>query len=353
MVGIIGAGFAGLFTAWNLTERNIPCTVVGKTEKSASFAAQGIVGNKGLFLADSELFADKIRGARTIARFCRDLQHISKKKIIAEASVFEPFSSVSDWQRVQRRVYRGEFYGCFGAKLLRHAETSSLLPNLYHQPPITMQYSFDSVVDVEMFFSAMRDVLTQRGVRFVDEHVTDVFWDGKWNFHSKSTPLFESHHLFLAPGVGIGFFRDALDLNIPSSKVLSGFTFSHHEEHESRNEFVLLHETKSFCQFSHRCSIGSSSRKGPLLEQDAAADFEELENIFGKDLDLKRMKKNLIIRGGERVAYKNMEPLWGRFESRKFSQPVYLLSGIHKSGLQLSPILSEQLVGDFIARSST
>lgn len=349
VIGIIGAGFAGLFSAWNLTERQISCTVVGKIESSASFAAQGVVGNKGLFLAESDLFEQKIHGSRLIADFCRKLQDISKTKILIEGSVFEAFDSIDEWQRVQKRVYRGEFYGCYGAKLLQANELSHELGFL-QAPAVTLQYGFDSFVDVEVLLTTMKDILSQRGVRFIDEHVARISWDGKWSFQSEKEPLFESEHLLLAPGSGITFLRDVLDLDIPPAKLMSGFSFSYYEDQEVQKEFALLHEVRSFCQFSNRRSVGSTGRKGPLLAEDAAADFVEMQNIFGNRVDLQRMKKKLVAKGGERVFYKSMEPLWGYFESRRFSQPVYVLSGLHKNGLQLAPILSEKLTNAMTER---
>lgn len=351
MIGIVGAGFAGLFTAWSLSERNLSCTVIGKIENAASYAAQGVVGNKGLFLAESELFENKIRGARAIADFCRELQHTTGTRIIVEGSVFEPFYSLDDWRSVQKRVYRGEFFGCYGATVIHGGDTSAILPMLDRQPTVTMQYCFDSFVDVETLLTEMRKILTLRGVRFIDEHISSLAWNDKWNFNGESGLLFSADHLFLMPGSGMGFFRDALGLETPLPKLMSGYTYSYEEKEAVQYEFAILRGTNAFCQFAHRCTLGSTSQKGALNQGKILADFEELEKSFANSLNLRRMRNHMAAKGGERVYYKNMEPICGVFESKKFHKPVYVMSGLYKNGLQLSPILNEKLVSEFHCRS--
>ncbi len=352
MIGIVGAGLGGFFSAWSLTERNIPCAVVGKKENAASFAAQGVVGNKGLFLADTPLFANKIRGAKAIAEFCRKISNQSQEKLIIEASVFEPFASVEAWRKSQRRVYRQDFYGCYGARLLTPSEIaiSPMFSAFEKHPMVAMQYSFDAFVDVELLLKVMREILQKRGVKFFDEEIARVEHNGKWSLQSKHSPILRCDHLFLAPGSSVDFFRRELELDIPASQLASGYTFSCRTDETQREAFSLLRETHAYCQFSNLISLGSSSHKGSLNAADQQQDLEELKKTFAYEIDFSGLR--LDAKGGERVFYKNREPICGTVTSKRFAQPVYLLSGLYKNGLQLAPLLGEKLCKEFLARPS-
>lgn len=353
MIGIVGAGLGGFFSAWSLTERNIPCAVVGKKEKAASFAAQGVVGNKGLFLADTPLFKNKILGARRMAEFCRRLGEQTKRKIIVEGMVYEPFSSLEKWRKSQRRIYREDFFGCYGGKLLTPEDIgeSAVFLQSHRRPAAALQYCFDAIVDVELLLSTMREILTARGVKFVDEEMTHLSHDGNWRLRNDSQEVLRCDHIFLAPGSGISFFRDYLDIDIPKAQLVSGYTFRKDVEEQSQT-FALLRETHAYCQFSNKISLGSTSHKGALDPKVLQSDLAELENLFRNEIDFAHLDGNLSCQGGERVFYKNREPICGVFTARRFTQPVYLLSGLYKNGLQLAPLLGEKLCKEFLVRTA-
>lgn len=358
-IAILGRGIAGLNLAFRLVEKGFNITIFGQKDQGirASSAAQGLICNKGLLKGFHPLFKAKLNSLEFIKRRLDYIEKKTQSRIRRNFSgVYEVYDSPAHYQRIVKRVYKGQFTGPFNVKNL---PIDNELLRYFPGAIGTLFYAKDGWYSAIDLMNALESYLRlECGVKFFNEEVTAI------NPDSSGRPrLYSEHHgrqisfdrLVLAAGAGTPALLNKLDvaltdffyhpgqcLRIPLP-IISGFSFV--------NQTLSLIGDSSL-------TVGSTTDKvekpfqGYNLEAGRVKLFEALRADFRLSKDILSSCRAVKYEDlwGTRLRLKNRQPVFGSLrtiEARLGN--VFILTGFYKNGLHLADMFSEWLVDEIVS----
>jgi len=352
-IAIVGRGIAGLTLAYRLVKRGYQPIIYGRKDFSqrASSAAQGVVCNKGLVWPRQPMFQAKIRSLLWVKNWLEDIARTTGCLINHSFSgVFEPYLDRHDFHRIFKRVYKGQFTGCFGSKNL----VANSLPWEESASPAfagTLFYPGDGWFDPQQLMVILEEYCLSNGASICEDQVVAlesancrpalVTTTGEQNVFDK---------LVIAGGQGSERLLHSLGCN--------DIDFFYHpgqvlliKNAGWQKQWAMVRKTYSLVSRSGFGYLGATTDK--LSSSDEAWQPEErhhlweiLQDEFGlADWQLKNFEVEDL--WGVRVRVGDRLPIVGclsklRRNEQEWSQ-FYLMTGFYKNGLQLADMAASWL----------
>jgi glycine/D-amino acid oxidase-like deaminating enzyme len=175
-IAIAGRGLAGLSLSLRMAKAGWQPILFGRRSSpdNASRCAQGIVCNKGLIFAESPLFRAKLQALRSLPAWLDELELLSGLEIPRHLiGVEEPYWDEVDFQKTIRRVYRGNFWGCYRASHLTSLQWQNC-PYKARSPLGYMKYPADGWFDVGAALDALEEANQKLGVQLIEDDIHDL-----------------------------------------------------------------------------------------------------------------------------------------------------------------------------------
>ena len=327
---VVGRGIAGLASAYYI-KKVLPeaeLTLVGLKGVSghrASEVAQGLVCNKGLLVAFSPLFSEKLASLNAIQRFLDDLEAESGCSILRDFNgVFEPVHE--DYQRRVGRIYKKRYLGLLGTTLAESCDG------------IGLSYPFDGCFSVPEALAALEKLLSACA-KVLDAEVLSV------RSSANTVKLVDGvelsfDKLVLAAGSANDELMKRSQLPFPILRKVAGQTLEMSFSKESK---FMPQTSGLFSIVSNRSSarVGATSLKKDYL--DAGDLVEGREQLLSKleSFHIKHLEKPIgfIDWWGIRSLTKDRMPYFGQIPDTD----IQTLGGLYKSGWQLAPTMAKNL----------
>jgi glycine/D-amino acid oxidase-like deaminating enzyme len=174
-IAIIGSGIVGLNSAYHLLKKGYKIDIfsAGTTQleySPTSNAAIVVSVIKGLNVARSEFFQEKIDGHFELAKLAEEL------KIKINFGAREYFFSNGDEARIKKRVFKKEFYGALNIDIKHHKNEST-----YFRSPSfgSFIYHDDYFLDSQVLFQKLKESCINLSAKFREEKVENINFDEK------------------------------------------------------------------------------------------------------------------------------------------------------------------------------
>ena len=338
---VMGAGFAGLAVAHQLTEQGFRPTVVLDPDQSslASSASLGIFCSKGLGLPESPLFTLKLRGQQRLVERLKWFEGQGTPVLHQIGSILEPFRDFDDFARLSGRVYRKQPMSVAGVGFAKWPFNGS-------SPFIgCLNYPQDGWLCPLAYREAFMATLRSRGVEFVAAKICRLESEGSGVRLIGDTTQLTCRHLFVCAGAGSNSLFAGLERERFKPLVeVPGSTWTANRACPWVGGIVL--GTRSLNFRGSDVVFGSSSltrKPSADLEEERKTLDSELENCWLEDTFGPLGTWGFQSSFGIRVRTQNRLPLMGRLWSEGESA-IFALTGMFKNGLQLSEICAEALV---------
>ncbi len=183
-IAVIGAGIAGLATAFELVQHGFCISLVAPRSglAAATPAAMGIVSVKAQIHPRTALFAFKMNGLSALPAWLEHIEKLTKIKIPHSRGIYEPYVDVVRRAKILERVFHGDPLPEQPVEDLI-ADESLTLRELYGRCVGSFHYPEDMWIDIDSLVSALEGYLkAQSQVQFVDNMVTKCVWEkeGSW-----------------------------------------------------------------------------------------------------------------------------------------------------------------------------
>lgn len=345
---VVGRGLAGLCTAFGLVVRGLKPVILGIPETNASQVGQGIASTKGLLVPESSLFRSKLAGQHYLPTFIEKIQHSSGVNVRSYQNGFlEPYSSPSEFLKISKRVFRFQHWGAFGSSNVPSEELGH--PYLMNSYIGAIHYPKDVWVHQGDLLNSLEAALAARGATFHYHSVDGIeMMDGGYLLKSRSSEPILADQVCVCAGPGTSKILKPLGFDRQLSMV-HGMTI---EGNVEASDIALLERTNSLVIREGRFFLGASSWKEGQNEGLPTSvledDLWQSSGIFGL-LGRREELRGLTSKIGTRVRTRNREPLMGWMQPTLASRPIWVLTGLFKSGLQLAPHLGDELAAGIVA----
>lgn len=365
-LAVIGGGIAGLCAALRLQQNHWDVSLfapkVGKGER-ASEAAVGISAVRGLVLAKSPLFEAKLQGHAQFPGFLREVERLSGQKIPCdEKGVFEFFTDLRQYQFLRKRIYHGEFSGCFSMSVLDREsfiKKSQITKNsIYQNSKIlgSFYYPKDYFFSPKMFLTALESAFVNLGgkvYRQTAEAVTPHPDGGleliSSGFDAKKEVRYFAEVLLACGSKTPEFLKSITKINFPFIKIpgqtlVARMDFFEQEAYKTgRFGLVLQNNELRFGSLDHPKNSEFSEAS---LEQGKRVLQQKLVQDFFNHSQHQAVRQNLQAAQteyGVRLALKDRLPLFGALPVFGGTRRLWLLTGFHKNGYDLAAPLASEL----------
>lgn len=342
-IAVIGRGIAGLSAAYRLSEAGFRLKIFGRREgvAVASRCAQGVLCNKGLFFANSPLFAAKINSLSHVRDLLPKLESESGRSIPHRfQGVEEPYWSAADFQATVTRVYRHRFWGCYGT-----VNRSGPLADSNAERPCLgrLFYPRDGWFDVPALLNALESLLAARGTQFFDDHIESLRLHPNGGIEVQAGERRETfERVVLAAGAGLRDLYPQLGLPALKTFAIAGQTLRFHLGRRTEDH-TLVKGALSFAVNAGEAVLGSSSfLEGTALEEDARELTQQAFDAFGYPLRAEDAKSL----SGVRLRFADRMPIVG-FAPAPWGNRLYFLAGFYKNGVHLADICAEEMLRDW------
>ncbi len=334
---VVGRGIIGLSLAYELSKRGWRVVVVGPKALpgSATRVAVGVSSIKGKTRAKQPLLAAKMLGHYGIEAWIADVQERSGRQIRHRFGVlFEPFSSLKEFDWIRERVFHKEFTGCLNVELLsqdRFREKG--LPEHLRKDSWqgAFRYPDDGFVHPDDLLDALEAALTKDGATFIEDSVHRLEGTNGETvlLHTERTTL-EAQTVIVACGI---FSNEIL-----SASGLRGF-----EQRPVPGGTLVAQGEGPDCDVALRVGkvnyvrAGSEIRAGSTPFDGIPGDLESVcRDAFGE------LKKS-VQKNGTRGRFRDRLPAIGQifFPGRQTGPWVSI--GYYKNGIQLSHLFAQYL----------
>ena len=314
-IAVIGRGVIGLSTGLHLKECGFDVTLFGPAtlENIASTAAVGIVSTKGITLANTPFFKDKMVGNRSFANFLKKIERYSKYPIKSHFNgVHEIAQTLEDYQILKERVYHGNFTGCtlFEFHRFNQGRSKSFVPHQYLKtkgsPFGNFHYPFDLWVDPVSFIESLEKALDNMGIPKIPFLVDSISLDNKTFRVLTKKENFVFDEVVLACGHNTpDVLKKHFDIEFLPFLTVPGLTMRGHFDNENitfsfGRRALSIHQNKlrygsiDFSKNSHP-SLACKKERFHLLKTEANEKFghgslNNLDSLFGIRLALKDRK---------------------------------------------------------------
>lgn len=206
-VAVIGAGIAGLATAFELVKQGYRISLVAPfhAKSAATPAAMGIVSIKAQIHPRTALFAFKMHGLLTLFGWLDEIEEAARIKIPRSQGIYEPYFNDAGRAKILDRVFHGDPLPDQPVEILKTSE-SPTLGDVYPLCIGSFFYPEDMWIDSDALVSGLETYLKAHSqVRFVDNLVTNCVWEksGSWNVELDRHPRSMSvDEVILACGQG-------------------------------------------------------------------------------------------------------------------------------------------------------
>lgn len=328
---VLGRGLAGLCLAYELLKLGEKPVVIGLKAGIASRIGQGMASTKGLLLPQSRLFADKLRGQHYLASFLAEIQRQEPLRFLI-GKAYEPYQSEEEFLHLKRRVHRLQHCGLFQTKNLG----SKALPDLLLPGQFLGAFRYDSDiwVDQEGLCHALEAILVRGGATLIAAEIADVVAlpDG----FVLQGGAYRCRDLFLGTGPDTGRFLD--QLKVPHELSFTpGMVFRSREERPK--DAVVMRGPHSLVFKDRDVFLGALSWTEEAPKDEDIAAFKASFSL--NRLVTKTCLENLSPQTALRVRTPSRHIVWG--PKATSGRPVWVLTGLHKSGLQLGPAASRKM----------
>lgn len=341
-VVVIGRGIAGLSAARALCFAGFDVTLAGPPLESgvASYTSQGVSTIKGLLYARGQLFQAKLAGHRFLRSWLDIVQKESNEILFSNfAKVIEPFETEQDHQRLRSRIYKLQWSGAHRVALV--GPHQSLAGVTY---PMALCHPGDGFVEQKSLLTGLLKSSISFGVRVISDEVTGLSVEGAapWSVALASGACLNADEVVVAAGGGSLNLLESIGCKLKIRRSV-GMTYSWCVSDQSEQQAYLFGKS-SLVLNRGVARLGSWEAKGKSMSN------EELlaqENMISKDAadrfpSLTPINTSVpALRWGLRVSGGDGFPLIG--EMPIGSRRLFLLTGFHKSGLQLAPMAAEML----------
>lgn len=357
-VAIIGGGIAGLSLAYFLEKRGVLATIFDEySEVNASNCSQGAATVKGLKVARSSLFQAKISGHSLLLNMIQDVTTSLKlTKPLYKFGVYEPFETLSEFQKNAQRIYKNEFLGPFDVEYFGKA-LSDEVPNYIFNAP-SYFYPRDFFFDTKRFISGLKKTLRSRGVMFIEKTIRNI---ERLQKKPLNTQLFQIAgrqytYVFICCSKGIPSLLEGMNLTTPYMKEKSGIII------KNDNIYGHLHGikfgTKSI-NFLGGLRVGSCDFKGRICSEVLNEGKSSLRKLFLKYISSREL--NQITKSNTTVSQLEFDHLIGTRVLGKRGSPIieqvdkyndkwknlWIISGLYKSGYYLGPYFGSLIADKF------
>lgn len=340
---VIGRGIAGLTVAFELLKQRRSVAVIGPSsfEQCATGAAVGLSSLKGQYHASKPLFAAKVDGHRHLWPWLAEIEAVSGQLIPRFRSCsYEPFWSLTEYERIRERVFHRDFTGHTGAMLTSPDES---IQNLF-----SLKIAGHAVYDGDLWFEprtcmeALEKAITNLGGSIFDDSITRLVSDETRIRVEGINCSYKSEHLILAGGVYSDVILKNSGISGPKQKAVFGETivtdrFSHGSPqivHMGQKHLIGHDDTwrygsssyniESFDGLSHQC-----------LEPALYLDSRLAPDLFPNKFSTRYT--------GIRGRYQDIAPCIGELNLPDSQRKIMLFCGFYKSGLQLAPLFAKKL----------
>ncbi|SME91288.1 NAD(P)/FAD-dependent oxidoreductase [Pseudobacteriovorax antillogorgiicola] len=343
-IAIVGDGISGLSTARSLKLRSPQSEITlirnPKKHPRASDAAQGVVCNKGLLFPRMPLFEAKLKSLAWVKKWLKDIESLSGKTIPKDFSaVCEPYFDLEQFQKLVKRVYKGNFWGCFQTEHYRGSFASWTLPMEGY-----LKYPSEGWFHCPSALEAIRFLLSNEGCRFIDESVDRISLRGADLDLWMNGEPHAFDRVILAAGFDTLALCDRSNISFPFLKDVCGHTLSCRSKRDL-GQSIVVSGTKSLIVRNHEFFVGSSSRRGQNLSSkelvESIGELEDYGRTLIQDFDMVRSGTSPI--WGVRSCTKDRMPYFGSIPEEGWAGKLFSIGGMYKNGLQLGPYLGEAL----------
>lgn len=350
-IAIVGCGIGGLSLAYRLLQKGQKATLFGTLEGSASSCAQGVVANKGLLFYESPLFAAKLSSLSHIQQWLAQLEKASGHRIDQDFSgIDEPYADADDFQDLVVRIYRRKFLACYRAQNLK-SERVAAWPFGGTLPLGYLHYPGDGWFDVGASLKALRHVLLQAGVRFLEPRVRALRGHpdaGGLSIVTDDDQIHSFDQVILASGAGTAALLGTLHEKVPKHFLIGGQTIELKVPFAAEKPQTRVRRTLSATWNRESLLLGSTSWKGSdITAEDLAADRQQLIDKATQFffLDAERVKSwPAVSRVGTRMRFADRMPAVGRWEVPGLGDSLFLFTGFYKNGVQLADLCALDMV---------
>ncbi len=363
---IVGTGIAGLSLAFELYERGLrPLMISARSSMlpPASFAAQGVLCNKGLRTPIQALFTAKIESSLRIRQW---LQRISKRtgQTIDHAfeGIYEPYWDAGRYQKIVQRVYKGQYTGLFGCRNIKG--TNLEWPD-FKTPAGALYYPEDGWFDPRSLLTALKVYLESK-LTWLQADLQSIQLDPHHGYRLRfeGHPTVHGRRLCLAMGAGLPAALSSLELRLPdfffhpgtvlqlpyprtndSLALVSGtYSLTH------RRQGLFLGSTTDKCRFDQLYEYPLDDGKQQLIE------FlrQQLHYIGPGPQRLQSFIEQASSLWGVRLRSKDRMPVFGSLGSitgEAKHAGIYLLGAFYKNGLQLAERLAAALADEICGKA--
>lgn len=348
-VAIIGRGIAGLSLAYRLCKRGLKPVIYGGQNlgECASLAAQGVICNKGLLWPYQPLFRAKIQSLAWVKRWLIDIEQHTSCPINCDFSgVFEPYRSFQEFHKIHRRVYKGQFTGCFGNRNLP-AENLPIDFSARKNFLGTLYYPGDGWFDPKQVLASLEQHCKQSGASFINSRVSNISKQaGSLAVHLQGMETKNFDRLIIAAGHGSD--------SILRKMGLSGLKFFHHPGQVLRIKRNKMVKNWAMVRKAHSLIardalyLGATTDKLQALGESWQPEArQDLWNILEREFGISQptdQNSEVDDLWGIRLRTFDRLPLIGSLADYDANwNGVYLLTGFYKSGLQLADMASQWL----------
>ena len=263
---IVGRGIVGLSLAYELSRRNWRVFVVAGRPRvgAASRAAVGVSSMKGQILVDQPLFAVKMYGHYGLKAWIEGVEQASGRRVAHDFSgVFEPFSTVTEFEWIRDRVFHRKLTGCLNARLLtlydwqRQGHAPGAIRSDWRG---AFHYFQDGWVDTSSLLDALEVAIAKAGGQFIDADVEKIvpLEAAKLTLQT-ANGMIEAEEAIIAAGIFSNEILAASGLTGLEQKAVPGETLSG-EASPISGSLALRAAKLNFVQLGSKIRIGSTSR---------------------------------------------------------------------------------------------
>lgn len=354
---VVGRGIAGLAMGFALASRRIPVRVIGQSSgAAATTAAVGLSSIKGQYHAQKPLFAAKVAGHAMLWDWLNAVESAAGSSIPRfQALAYEPYWSVTEYERIRERVFHRAFSGHTGAVM-------GLLPDTiqarFKAAPLgAAVYDGEIWYDPRAALSVLEVAIRNLGGDVVDGIVERIeSSDGEVALIC-GQDRYESPHCVLAAGYHTNDVLEASRIKAPKQTGVFGETLLF--DNLPRSFPQIIHMDKTHLVVSEgRLLFGSSSisleAMGKVPPTLSAATGGYVDNTHNAALRLDgRLSSEALnnkfstVLSGIRGRYQDIAPCIDLLKLPESENKILLFSGFYKSGLQLAPFFAEKLASSF------
>ncbi len=345
---VIGRGIVGLSLAYELSRRNWRISVVGPAARigTASRAAVGVSSMKGQILVDQPLFAVKMYGHYGLKTWIESVEKASGRQIPHDfGGVYEPFSTVTEFEWIRERVFHRKLTGCLNARLLSREDWERQLfapSGIRSDWRSAFHYSQDGWVDTVALLEALEVALLRAGSQFVDVEVRRIVPTGESDLtlETQAGPIVAPIAV-VAAGVFSNEILAASGLQGLEQKAVPGETLSGHAA--PRSAPVALRVAKlNFIQQGGKVRIGSSSRVASSAV-DWGQSSEEVARLKAMAAKAFHWTEPTEALWGVRGRLRDRMPAIGQLFFPGGRKGPWVSLGYYKNGVQLSHLFAQKL----------